>query len=403
MKIYFNKQTILLAIGIFIFAGYQFQIYWGLNSVRESVLYIEGGGFQRFLIKIIGISLLYVALIRSFSFSSFTHNLTIKIPLLYYVATVVVLIPVFLSKNYLYTAEHLMAVNLVLFIPLLLINFYGERGDELFSKLIRITVWVVCIQLLIDLILKFLNFSLVPTILGGMGNANTFGLHLIIAALGLRFIYRKHLLSNIVLVFTWGTGSLICTLVGTLLLMQSLIINFFKRPLMTFFIFSSVLITFTLYGDFFYSLFLEEFGPVKHAYTKISEVLVGKADNVIARISFIIDAWELMKESPLSFIFGHPSFLPFWTTDGFFLAIFVNLGVPALLLFIISNIYLFYRGIIEKKPLSMFASYTLLVYLAFFCTNRILDYWPSGFIYVLIFTYLSRKIQFNKKNLYNEK
>ena len=92
-------------------------------------------------------------------------------------ATVIILIPIFLSKDYPYTSEHKLAINFVLFIPLLFIDFYGKKGDDLFTTLIKIMTWVVCFQLLLDLTIKLLNFQLVPTILGGMGNANTFGLH----------------------------------------------------------------------------------------------------------------------------------------------------------------------------------------------------------------------------------
>mgnify|MGYP001193979914 CR=1 FL=1 len=403
MKIFYNKQTILLAIGIFIFAGYQFQIYWGLNSVRESVLYIEGGGAQRLFIKLLGITILYIALIRHFSIQSFFNNFTIKIPLLYYILTVIVLIPLFLSKDYTYAAEHILAVNLILFTPILFLNLNGEIGDRLFSKLIKITVFIICIQLSADLIIKLYGFSLVSTILGGMGNANTFGLHLIIAALGLRFIHRQHLLSNFILIMSWGTGSLICALLAFFFLTQSLIIGFYKRSLSTYLLIGIVAIALIMYGNTLFSIFFEGYGPVQHVFTKINELLLGEADNVLARISFMKDALALIETSPMSIIFGHPNMIPFWTTDGFFLALFVTLGLPALLLFIFSHIYLIYQGSKEKTPLYQFATYTLIVYLAFFCTNRILDYWPAGFLYLLVFTYLSRKIKYTKNNYYNEK
>ena len=398
MKIFYNKQTILLAIGIFIFASYQFQIYWGLNSVRDSVLYIEGGGAQRLFIKLIGITIFYITLIRYFSIQSFFNNFIIKIPLLYYIVTVIVLIPLFLSKDYPYAAEHILAINLILFTPILFLNLNGEIGDELFSKLIKITVTIICIQLSADLIIKLYGFSLVSTILGGMGNANTFGLHLIIAALGLRFIYRQHLLSNFILIMTFGTGSLICALLALFFLIQSFIIGFYKRSLSTFLLYGIITITLITYGNTLFSIFFEGYGPVQHAFTKISELLEGNADNVLARISFMKDAMILMESSPVSIIFGHPNLIPFWTTDIFLLALLVTLGLPALLLFIFSNIYLIYQGSKEKTPLYQFATYTLIVYLAFFCTNRILDYWPAGFMYLLVFTYLSRKIKYTKNN-----
>jgi hypothetical protein len=195
------------------------------DILNYSVL-IQDGFYQRSLTKISGVFLLYFTLIRFFSIRIFLHNFPIKIPLLYYMITVIFVTPFLLLESNLVNRTffdleanlYLMANNLVIFAPLLFLNFSGEKGDQLFTQLIKIIVWSVSIQLLLDLFLKFLNFQKINTILGGMGNANTFGLHLIIAALGLRFIYHKYLLSSIVLIFTFGTGSLICILISILLL-----------------------------------------------------------------------------------------------------------------------------------------------------------------------------------------
>ena len=73
MKLYYNYQSILLIIGISIFSSYLFQIYWGPVSVNDGVVYVEGGSLQRFLFKFLGISLVYIALIKSFSFNYFVY------------------------------------------------------------------------------------------------------------------------------------------------------------------------------------------------------------------------------------------------------------------------------------------------------------------------------------------
>ena len=51
----------------------------------------------------------------------------------------------------------------------------------------------------------------------------------------------------------------------------------------------------------------------------------------------------------------------------------------------------------KKTPLNQFASYTILVYLGFFCSNRILDYWPSGLMYLLVFNYLSKRYKYSDR------
>jgi len=405
MKISYSKQSILLTISIFFITYYLFQIYWIKPDVVNNNIYVQEGFNQRFLIKIVGVFLLYFTLMRFFSFRAFLYNLTIKIPLLYYMATVIFISPLILQENYQHDPAHLMANNLIIFAPLLFINFDGEKGDVLFTKLIKITVWLICIQLLLDLLIKFLEFQYVNTIIGGMGNANTFGLHLIIAALGLRIIYRQYLLSTIVLIFTFGTGSLICILVSILLLIQNIIIFFFYKPKSFFFIFLFVLLILLFFKDNLIFFLTSGFFSV-HGYLKFNELFKYDIKELLAvkgRLDWTAYGLKLMEENPLSIIFGHPNFLPFFTGDGFYLTLLVTLGFPIFLYFVISHIYLVYRGINIKTPLYKFATYTLIIYMIFFSTNRILDYWPSGLMYLLVFTYLAAKVKnvkkFNKKKI----
>ena len=161
------------------------------------------------------------------------------------------------------------------------------------------------------------------------------------------------------------------------------------------FIFLIALITLSLWGNIIFSrYFFDDFGAVQHASWKIVGFLSGdifEIASVKVRIEWMMNALQLMSESPFSFIFGHPDFIPFWTGDGFYFTLLVTLGLPILLLFFTSHIYLLYRNRVNKTSLSQFASYTLVVYMIIFSTNRILDYWPSGFFYLLVFSYLCRK------------
>ena len=400
MKIYYSKKNILLALSIFIFFSYLFQIYLSdISEVVNGVLYIKGGTFQRNLIKFCGIFLFYVVLYREFSFRSFKYNFALKIPLLYYLITLIFIAPLIFQANYMNAGAHRMALNLVLFFPVLFINFSGENGNELFFRLIKIVIWVVCIQLFIDLLIKLLSHNYLNIILGGMGNANTFGLHLIIASLGLRFIYNKLLLSNLVLLFTLGTGSLICSLIAIILIIVNLFSISFKRiSIKTLLIILILLAISLMWKENISNVILNELGgSLNHAEKKIRNLLLlefDKLGSIRGRLNWIHNNIQLMLDNPLSIFFGHPNFIPLKTGDGFFITLLVTLGLPALLLFILSHLYLIRLGIKEKTSLSKFSSYTLMVYMFFFFTNRILDYWPAGFIYMLVFTYL---IRFKKK------
>lgn len=367
-----------------------FQIYWINVTVFNGVVFIEGGGLQRALLKIFSLLIVYVVLFKFFAVRALTHNLIVKLPLLYYMATVVVVTP------FIYSNPYFMAVNLLLFAPLLCIDFSGDEGGITFEYLAKIITYIVCFQLVVDLILKGFELNLVGTVLGGMGNANTFGLHLIVAGLGLRFVFKSPILSNIVLLSTWGTGSLACAGLGSALVMQSIFINLWKNPSGAILTVVGVLI---IVDSFAETILLGEFGPLQHAYMKLDGlmrlVLFGGDMDAVGSISgretYTIQGLNLLKDNPWAVIFGHPNFMPFYSGDGFYVALAVTLGIPMMTLFLISHVYMIYIGLREKTPLSNFSAYVLVVFVMFFASNRILDYWPSGFIYILVVSYLLRR------------
>jgi len=392
MKITNNRMMdYCLIFGLTIGMSILFQIYWVNVLVSNGVVYVQGGGVQRFLLKIFSLSLIYASLYKSFSINALRFNFVFKIPLLYYMVTVIMMIP------YTYNNAYILSVNLVLFVPLLCLVLTGEKGKFIYKKLIKIIVGVVCLQLVADLIIKGLGLNLIGTVLGGMGNANTFGIHLITAALGLRFIYKQNLLSNIMLIMVWGTGSLVCVGIAAALLLQSVIIGFRHNIFSTVLLLVGVMMGFYFWGD---GILFGEVGPLWHAFMKIeglvnviyygSDLFNEGVGSITGRHKYTIEGLQLISENPLSLFFGHPNYLPFYSGDGFYIAMLVTLGLPATLLFIISNFYAVYRGLSENTPLSNFSAYVLFTYILFFTVNRILDYWPSGLIYIIVFNYLLR-------------
>jgi len=231
-------------------------------TVFNGVLYVQGDGLQRFFLKIFALSLVYVSLYKSFSVRALRYNLILKVPLIYYLATVVAVFP------FTYSNAYIQSINLVLFAPLLCLDFRGENGEAIFTKLVKIIVWVVCLQLVLDLVIKWFDLNLVATILGGMGNANTFGLYLIVAGLGLRFIYGQYLLSNIVLLLVWGTGSLVSVGIASVFVFQSVIINLWKNTLGAVFLVVGFVVGLLFWGE---NIFSGEYGPIWHAYLKIDD------------------------------------------------------------------------------------------------------------------------------------
>jgi hypothetical protein len=385
INIFRNASHYFIMIGVSLGLSILFQIYWlGMTDTTMG----EGGAAFRLAMKICSLFFIYVGLYRSFSVRTLTYNMPLKLPLLYYCATVIIVIPFIFDNAY------RQAINLLLFLPLLLVDFSTNRGRENYRFIVKIVVIVVVIQVLLDVGIKILGLQVVNTLMGGMGNANTFGLYLIVAALAFRFLYHRENISRVFLLLVAGTGSLACSLIAFMLLLHSLVdIRLKNRPLQVSLLGGSVLGLF-LARD---SISLSS-GPIWHAYMKFQGVIKyvfmaqeGGTASISVREEYTAQGLLLLSESPLGIIFGHPDFLPFYSGDGFYIALLVTIGLPITFLFLICNLIAVYRGFKEDDSLSIFSAYVVLAFLVLFVTNRILDYWPAGFVYVLAFCFLVRK------------
>ena len=78
-----------------------------------------------------------------------------------------------------------------------------------------------------------------------------------------------------------------------------------------------------------------EFGPIQHAYLKVKGLITADLFNVGSvrgRIKWMIVGLELMKDNPLSIVFGHPGFTLLYR-DGFFFALLVTFGTACCITF----------------------------------------------------------------------
>lgn len=375
-----------LILGISLGLSILFQIYWlGMDGPHIR----DGGSVFRFLMKILAISFIYFGLYRSLSVSVFAYNLALKIPLLYYFATVLAVFP------YIYNNGYNQAMNLAFFIPFLFINLTDRRGLDTYRFIINVIVCVVTVQVFIDIALKVAGLQQTRTLLGGMGNANTFGLYLIVAGLACRFIYSQENASRLFLLLVPATGSLVCSVIAFMFLLQSIFLKFkLKTILGTFFSLASIGLLIFIFWDLIY----QEGNSVWHAHMKflaLMEYVVngqsGGSASIAIRDEYTKHALFLLSENPFALIFGHPNFLPFYSGDGFYIALLVTIGFPITFIFVVCNIIAIYKGLRERQPLSIFSAYVVLTFLILFVSNRILDYWPSSLIYMLAFSFLTGK------------
>lgn len=381
-----NISRYCLILGISLGLSILFQIYWlGMDGPHIR----EGGSVSRFLMKVTAFFLIYVGLYRLLSVSVFAYNLALKVPILYYFATVITVLP------YIYNNSYNQALNLAFFIPLLFVNYTEKTGLETYRFMINVIVCVVTAQVFIDLALKLAGLQVTITLLGGMGNANTFGLYLIVSALACRFIYFRENASRLLLLIVPATGSLACSVIAFIFLLHSFLTKVKLKSIPVAF-FSLAGIGFLIFN--FWDLIYQENNPVWHAHMKflglinyaLNEQSVSTA-SISIREEYSKHGLLLLAENPIAVIFGHPDFLPFYSGDGFYIALLVTVGFPITFFFIVCNLIAIYRGLREGQPLSIFSAYVVLIFLILFLSNRILDYWPSSLIYLLAFSFLIRK------------
>jgi len=381
-------SKLILSASLILCLSIMYQIYF--VGFHDGV--IVGGGFVRFFLKTLFLFLFILAVKNYLSWDSLCLNVFYKIPLFYILITITILIP-FLSGAYLQT------LNILFFFPILFINWNKGVYGDLYKLIWKVIVAVVFVQLLLDPIFKaytdvgWTNNALI----GGMGNPNVFGIFLIVSGLASAIMLpsRYRYLSLVLFPSTMLTGSLVATIIGLSCFIVQIFCLLWRAPFRTlFFIFTPLSISIFIFSK----QFVSDHIPVDHVFNKfiaLRQFIVGEyesgSESISARLNYFEYGLELISNSPLSLIFGHPGFMPMYNGDGLWVSFLVTYGLPITLFFLIVNLLLSYRGIVSRSPDFLFSGCVLLVMLVFFITNRILDYWPAALIYMLVFSYLSTK------------
>ena len=399
---YKTIEKYFLIIGITLSLSILFQVYF---IDFDGVHITGGGGAVRFALKLISLLFIFLGLINLMNVKSFLKDIILKIPTILYLVTIVVAVPWMLNDE-----AYLQSINFLFFAPFYFVDWSIDNNNRvyLFWKTI---FYVICIHLLIDILAKITGNAVSLTLIGGMGNANVFGLHIIASSLVSRFILKSYKTSLLLLFISFFTGSLTVSVIAVILYLDYFKLYFFSKIKGKYL---QIITIVSIIGllSFYYSDFLfDENGSFIHAVNKFvalkDYLLVGSVDgsqSVSIRAEYTKYGLELISNNPLSVLIGHPNNIPIYTGDGFIIALLVTMGVPVTILFLLANIYLVYKGFKINSDLSILSSYIIFIFLIFFCTNRILDYWPSGLIYMLSISYLvnTRMAKFSNSVLFND-
>jgi hypothetical protein len=362
-------------------------------------------GYIRTSLKCLAVLFFIMAYAKRFTFAALIRNYALKLPIFFIGAVTIILVP-FLDK------AEIQAINMMFFLPLLAFDWDPERTQLIFKKIFLMVVIICLVQVILDPILKintgggYENLALV----GGVGNANSFGYWLLSCAIFSKLALKNPLLFWAFCSFSLFTGSLvILALVGIMVIGNILDATRHIR-LRDFFwlgiLFVTIIVLFRFIpADYDWDRL---FVAVNHATKKFLLILSSidasgpvESLSVGGRIEYTQNGLRLLAEHPFSLIVGHPNGRPIYTGDGWWLGLLVTHGAIVTVLFLISNVVIIIRGFkigcAETSVCSFIVALTCVMFLA----NRILDYWPAAFLYFLsvglICNYRPLKQQFSVK------
>ena len=393
-------SKIFLFFGLLTSLSVMYGVYiYGFSPQQQ----MQGPSWQRNFLKVISIFFIFFACINYFSVVALFRNSVLKFPLLYICVATFLLIPFLGSME-------LQAVNLLFFIPLLALDWEKDKGHELFRNIWKWITYIMLIQIFLDPILKiytgvgYVNLALI----GGVGNANSFGYILLSLAIFVRTIWGSSRLFYIFCIASYFTGSLAILMIATFIMAIDLIVRINKKRtyreiglgLLLVSIISPILI---IYFD---QINLQSLSmSVQHSREKLNALLLilsggeGGAASIDLRREYTLNGLELVANSPFSLIWGHPEGIPMYTGDGWWLGLLVTHGLVVTLAFLLINSTLIIKGIRLGSQEGKCAAYVVLLTCVILLSNRILDYWPSAFFYVLSVGYICNSIKLNKKEL----
>tara|TARA_B110001450_G_scaffold203971_1_gene193564 strand:- start:6465 stop:7589 length:1125 start_codon:yes stop_codon:yes gene_type:complete len=364
-----------------------YQVYFYGMSADNGIL---GPGWQRSVLKLLGLTILYLSILKRFSVEALLRNFILKLPLIFF-AIVTIFVSPFLGPF------EFQALNLCLFMPLLAIDFNKNKGDDLFNHFFKTFSLILIIQIILDPFLKavtgvgYVNLALI----GGLGNPNSFGYLLLCSAIYCLLCLRNQTIFYFLCFASFFTGSLIVLVSATAIVLLNFLRNIRKLRFLEFSLFSAVIAALIIAINFFYPDDIEQlFRALNHSVAKF-EGLVSMINgnqvqvaSISVREEYTLEGLRLITDNPWSLLIGHPEKTALYTGDGWWLGLLVTHGLLWTMLFLVCNVYAFLRGFKLQSPEGRCSSFIIFLTCCIFLSNRILDYWPAAIAYVFVFAFV---------------
>lgn len=381
-------------VKIIFFVGLAFSVYYSLyfQSFNQGV--VEGGSSAINIIKLFSIFFLISAFFsRDISFTFFDINY---------------LFLIFGFTSSYFIAGLFFGFNDSLFLNFLIFSFcYPFLVSDGAELKIYYTYEIICIVIFIqaigDIIISLFGKMLWDggLYIGGLGNPTSFSF---ISLFCLAYItLGKNNFSNciraffsIIYIFSVLMAKALFPILMMPLILLIAIIRIQSKKWKAFFAFAPALAAtiFLLLADFEGGLLENKFNSLLY-YFGLSDVHT-ESLSVSTRLENVTKAVEFVSDIDIRWILGHYQDLTYYPVDSQYISIILSFGLFLFIYFIIFNFTALMKFSNNKyNNNGIFIFYGLILCNFMFINNRILDYFPLGFIYISLISLISRPTAHN--------
>jgi hypothetical protein len=371
--------------------GICFSLYYGLYSAPFNEGAIQGSHGFSYVAKFIGLGFLVLGFMP--------YKFARRTP--WQLWAYVILNGLFLANyalaHVLYGDGDTLFLNQILLVPFSIFLF-TTTSDETVSEAMDTLLPLLAAQIFISFALYALDISLWQNkaFVGGMGNPNSFGLALIICLIYVWTIQKnKHqfLLSTLLIIPAVMTQSL---MIACLLFLTPLILYIFNRNIFTFAKreaqYIIILSACSWMGLANHMTFKILATAHKFGLAPYYDVPAGSLEGRVDQIRYVERFTDLSSFG--AFFWGHGDGASFTPIDPQYLCYSLNFGIVLTVIFGVLNLFFLIKAWNTDPKYRTFLFAALLAFNFSFLTNRLLAYFPMGFLYALIITAIFKHQKF---------
>ena len=337
---------------------------------------VNGGSEVRLIVKLL-VFLLLVSCLQTFKLP----DVILALPVLY----IAIFPTLFLNKL---DPAYRQAINLVFCLPLLLLKWEDVNLRSLFRYL---TNFIIIVNIFIYIVSSDVRLFDNNAFVGSFGNPNSVGIVSSFIIL-FSFIYESKIIRVcfvcLSIFFSVISGSMLSVV------LTSFALFWIQKKTMKVLLFFLTLTSVSALSFFFETVVNSSWVPlsVSHVLNKFNGlknfVLSGDfvgAHSIDNRVMFYQDAMSRLN-TPFSIIFGHTDFTEvYFTGDGALIGYLATHGLPLTLFFLLSVLYCVVAALSSNCKITRQAGIMLLLIAISLLSNRLLDYWPIGLLFCMVF------------------